>query len=331
MPLASLFAKSTDQKPDFSYGDGQFTRVLPGLLRVAFNSTARVSGTLILESACHGDTLAPRKSAISRPISRHSTCWPWMVPMKPFIWLMLFSAGWAMGAEPSGFMLGVNFSEWLNLPPSTSAALATDSSGSLYILTVSTASTVTKLSADGKTLVWQNQLGFTATAMAVDPSGGVYVTPLIQPADTSAYVAKLGASGTGLAWKTPVGFIPMSGPVLAADSQGHAYVAAQYMTTNYFTQTADVVRLNADGSGVGYTAQMMGQPTSIAVDASGAAFVSGTATNGQGVNGVTFAWTSGAGRVRGVLLQPASRHQPDSRDRRERQCRGVRIGSRAAR
>jgi uncharacterized protein (TIGR03437 family) len=143
---------------------------------------------------------------------------------------------------------------------------------------------VTKLSADGKTILWQNQLGFVASAMAVDPNGGVYVIPASQPGDTSVYVAKLGASGTGLAWRTPAGFIPMSAPVLAADSQDRAYVAAQHITNNFITQTADVVRLNAAGSGVDYTTRIMGIPTSIAVDQSGAAFVAGTETDAHGVN-----------------------------------------------
>ena len=204
--------------------------------------------------------------------------------VKPFICLMLFSVTGAMGSSSTGFLLGVNYSEWLNYPPNGGLEIATDSSGSLYILSNNISSTVTKLSADGKTIVWQNQLGFATSAMAVDPNGGVYVIPVSQPGDTSVYVAKLGASGTGLAWKTPAGFVPMSVPVLAADSQGRAYVAAQYITNNFITQTADVVRLNAAGSGVDYTAQMMGIPTSIAVDASGAAFVVGTETNAQGVN-----------------------------------------------
>jgi uncharacterized protein (TIGR03437 family) len=186
---------------------------------------------------------------------------------------------------PTGFQLGVNYSDWLNYPPNDGVeAIAADSSGSLYILSNIIPSTVTKLSADGTTILWQNQLGFAASAMAVDPNGGVYVIPVSQPGDTSVYVAKLGANGTSLAWKTPAGFIPMSAPVLAADSQGRAYVAAQYITNNFITQTADVVRLNAAGSGVDYTTQMMGIPSSIAVDPSGAAFVAGTETNAQGVN-----------------------------------------------
>jgi uncharacterized protein (TIGR03437 family) len=44
---------------------------------------------------------------------------------------------------------------------------------------------------------------------------------------------------------------------------------------------AKVVRLNAAGSAVDYTAELAGTPTSIAVDATGAAFVAGNTTAGQ--------------------------------------------------
>src|ERR1039458_9545366 len=70
---------------------------------------------------------------------------------------------------------------------------------------------------------------------------------------------------------TPVGFIPngLVQPVLAADNQGRAYLAAQYDLTNVMLA---VVRLNAAGSAVDYTARVPGTPTSIAVDQSDAAF-----------------------------------------------------------
>ncbi len=197
--------------------------------------------------------------------------------IKALLCLAMLSGTGGM-AQSSGFLLGVDYSEWLihNI-----LQIATDSSGALYILSYcgspSTSTCVTKLSADGKAIVWQNTLGFSAVTMAVDPNGGVYVTPVSQPGDTSIYVAKLGAGGTGIAWQTPVGFISeaaLSGwvPVLAADSQGRAYVAGSL----YPPKVAfDVVRLNAAGSAVDYTAQVPGEPTSMAVDNSGAAFVAG--------------------------------------------------------
>lgn len=193
-----------------------------------------------------------------------------------------------------GFQLGIDYSEWLNIPVNSGAQIAADGAGSLYIFSFTTStvggnpqvtsSVVTKLSPDGKTAVWQNQLGFVASAFAVDASGGVYVTPVKQPGDTSLFVAKLNANGSGIAWKIAAGFLPMSVPVLAADSQGRVYVGAQYIVNNFITETAYVVRINAAGTAIDYTAQVNGDPTSIAVDASGAAYVSGTETNPQGVN-----------------------------------------------
>jgi uncharacterized protein (TIGR03437 family) len=186
--------------------------------------------------------------------------------------LALSIAARAMAQSP-GFLLGVDYSEWL---PLDATQIATDSYGALYILSVSDSanSFVTKLSADGTKMLWQNQLGFVAVAMAVDPYGGVYVVPASQSWDTSFYVAKLSAGGTGVAWETPVGFIPngLVQPVLAADNQGRAYLAAQYDLTNVMLA---VVRLNAAGSAVDYTARVPGTPTSIAVDQSDAAFVAG--------------------------------------------------------
>jgi uncharacterized protein (TIGR03437 family) len=202
--------------------------------------------------------------------------------VKLCLFLLLVCAAEAI-ASP-GFLLGVNYSEWLNVAPNTGAQIATDGSGALYILSNPSASVVTKLSADGKTMVWQNALGFTATAMAVDPSGGVYVVPAPQQGETSGYVAKLGASGTGLAWTTAAGFVPMMPPVVAADSEGRAYLAAQYMTTNYTIETAYVVRLNAAGSAIDYRTQFLGRPSSIAVDSSGGAYVSGTEDNAEDVS-----------------------------------------------
>jgi uncharacterized protein (TIGR03437 family) len=185
--------------------------------------------------------------------------------------LALLSASGAL-AQPSAFPLGVGYSEWLN---DYSTQIATDSSGAIYLLQpycVNTSSAcVTKLSADGNTMLWYDQLGFSVNAMAVDPNGGVYVIPQSQPQDTSIYVAQLAAGGTGLAWKAAVSLMPGGPSALAADSQGRAYVAASSGTN----AAGAVVRVNAAGSGVDYTTQVAGTPTAIAVDSSGGAFIAG--------------------------------------------------------
>lgn len=192
------------------------------------------------------------------------------MPIRILLCLALLSAA-GVHAASSGFLLGIDYSEWI-LNNEVATQIATDSSGALYILSPSS---VTKLSADGKTILWQNALGFTANKMAVDPNGGVYVLPVSQPGDTSIHVAKLNAIGTGLAWKTTVGLAtPNVGwrPVLAADSQGRAYLAGVYDPTN---NQGEIVRLNATGSSIDFALKIAGWPTSIAVDTSGAAFVAG--------------------------------------------------------
>jgi len=163
--------------------------------------------------------------------------------------LILFSATVA-AASTSGLRLGVNYSEWLSFPANSGVQLTADTSGAIYFLrsTVQSnvaSSTVTKLTPDGKTLLWQNQLGFAASAITVDPNGGVYVVPVRQQSETTAYVAKLSPTGTGLLWKTSVGFLPQSPPVIAADSQGRVYLAAQFAVNNFITRSAYVVRFNA--------------------------------------------------------------------------------------
>lgn len=193
-----------------------------------------------------------------------------------------------MAAQP-GFLLGADYSEWL-YPNAGKMQIATDGSGALYILSFFPGTSlspapvfrVTKLSADGKTILWENDLGFETDQMAVDPSGGVYVlsslsaaVPGVPPAP-SLFVAKLTADGSGIAWKTQVPNFPQytPAPVLAVDPQGRAYVAGESDASN---AVGGVVRLKADGSGIDYTVKMAGYPTAIAVDASGGAFVAGSA------------------------------------------------------
>jgi uncharacterized protein (TIGR03437 family) len=180
-------------------------------------------------------------------------------------------------ASSSAFLLGVDYSEWF--PNNGGASMATDSSGALYFLSScqgTFASCVTKISADGKTMLWQNQLGFAVNTMAVDPTGGVYVMPAGGTTGTSTYAAKLSAGGSGLAWTVPVGQLLQSWPyALAADSQGRLSIAGECAAD--YSQTC-VVRLNAAGTAIDYTRILAGSPTSIAVDSSGAAFIGGYAT-----------------------------------------------------
>lgn len=184
-------------------------------------------------------------------------------------------------AQPSAFPMGIGYSEWLN---TYASRIATDSSGAIYILSMycgpNSFSCVTKLSPDGTTILWQDQLEFTVLngAMAVDPGGGVYVVPANNGVDPSVYVAKLAPRGSGLAWKTPLGQ-PASGfafPVIAVDSEGRAYVGASVGSSGV------VARWNAAGTGVDYVATLGEMPMAIAVDGSGGAFVAGLTEDGPG-------------------------------------------------
>jgi uncharacterized protein (TIGR03437 family) len=226
----------------------------------------------------------------------------------------LLSASGATVAT-SGFLHGVDYSEWLGLD---TTQIATDRSGALYILSTfpesrgSTPSWVTKLSLDGKTMLWQNKLGFAVSTMAVDPNGGVYVTPLSLAGDTSLFVAKLSADGTGVAWKTPVGFLAAAGrlPVLTADSLGRAYVAGNrtYVAGNYdpANNTADLVRLNAAGSAVDYTVPVQGIPTSITVGASGA-LVAGVGVVAEDFWFLARVWPDGPSGFYSIMRRAAAR------------------------
>ncbi len=188
----------------------------------------------------------------------------------------------AVMAAQSGFLLGADYSEWL-YPNAGQMQIATDGSGALYVLSALPGAVfrVTKLSADGKTILWENDLGFQSDQIAVDPSGGVYVLSSLStlvagvPPAPSLFVAKLTADGGGIAWKAQVPNLPPFSPepVLAVDPQGRAYVAGESDTSN---EVGSVVRIKADGSGIDYIAKVAGYPTSIAVDASGGAFVAGS-------------------------------------------------------
>jgi uncharacterized protein (TIGR03437 family) len=189
-------------------------------------------------------------------------------------------------AAATTFKLGVNYSEWLPFSSNSVPApqLATDPSGAVYLLsgtvqTNATVSTVTKLTPDGKTIVWQNQIGFGATAIAVDSTGGVYVVRTRLQSDTTGYIAKLSSTGTGLAWQISVGFLPQSPISVAADSQGRVYFAAALSVTD---STANVGRVNTAGNALDFTTQINGNSDSIAVDPSGAAYVGGTGVNAGG-------------------------------------------------
>ena len=211
------------------------------------------------------------------------------MPRMIFACLALAASSSFAASGTSANLLGLNYSEWL----ASTTQMATDASGALYLLgscpvASGSASCVTKLSADGKTMVWQNVLSFQTDTMAVSPSGDVFVVPVFpspatQSSDTSLYVAKLAAGGAGVAWRASAGFLPPGNilwpAVLAADAQGRVYVAALSGTTvmdNAGVGVTTVVRFNAAGAAIDYSATMTGAVTAIGADGSGAVVLAGS-------------------------------------------------------
>ena len=182
------------------------------------------------------------------------------------LFLTLLWSSLLASAAPN-FVLGFDYSQWLF---DQFRAMATDGSGAIYLLRDETTpgvnglhSSVTKLSADGKSILWTDQLQVEVSGMAVDPSGGVYVTPI--RGDGAVTVAKLDATRSGIAWTSPILIPPPQSdfPLLAVDAKGHAYTSLG----------ANLVRLSADGSTIEYSVNAAGSIYSIAGDAAGAAFV----------------------------------------------------------
>ena len=232
----------------------------------------------------------------------------------------------SMVAAGSGFPLGLDYSAKLGGSDSA-LVVSVDDAGSVYLLQTGdiskltpttvlgsaapTSSYVTKLSPDGSQVAYITALGFTASAMAVDSSGSVYVAG-------PNLVAKLDARGAAFIYQTSIA----SGCVLtglAVDDAGHAFVtgytgnAPLDTTPTAFQKTATVgtshpfvVKLNAAGTGFDYATYLAGSSAdlawAIAVNRSGEAFVAGQARS------VDFPISSGAYNrtpaANGALMTP---------------------------
>ena len=169
---------------------------------------------------------------------------------------------------------------------------------------------VTKLSADGGTLVYSTYLGGSGNengfGIAVDSSGSAYVTGSTsstdfptkspeQPANAGgsldAFVTKLGPDGTTLVYSTYLGGSGTDGGRgIAVDSSGSAYVTGSTSSTDFPTQNPEqsksagdfdafVTKLSPDGTALAYSTYLGGSGTDggngIAVDSSGSAYVTG--------------------------------------------------------
>ncbi len=173
---------------------------------------------------------------------------------------------------------------------------------------------VAKINASGSTLVYSTYLGGSARengeGIAVDSAGNAYVTgnttstnfPTANALQSTlgggyynAFVTKINASGSALVYSTYLGGNGGAGggdmgSGIAVDASGNAYVTGGAASTNFPTvnalqstlagnYNAFVTKFNAAGSALIYSTYLGGsggdQGNSIAVDASGNAYVAG--------------------------------------------------------
>jgi uncharacterized protein (TIGR03437 family) len=172
---------------------------------------------------------------------------------------------------------------------------------------------LTKLSASGATLLYSTYLGGTGTdvgnGIALDSSGNAYVVgttfstdfPTTNPfqsakgAQQDAFLAKMNPAGSAYLYATYLGGNNADeGNAIAVDSAGNAYVAGYTASTNFPVQSAlrgsnagvvdaFVTKMNPAGSALVYSTYLGGSAldyaTAIAVDSTGAAYVTGIVTS----------------------------------------------------
>ncbi len=170
---------------------------------------------------------------------------------------------------------------------------------------------VTKINASGSALVYSTYLGGSGAdlgqAVAVDGSGNVYVIGTTSSASfptsnalqstngsgsSNAFVTKINAAGSAFVYSTYLGGSGADqGRGIAADGSGNAYVTGFTTSNNFPTASpiqasnaggsgdAFVSKINAAGSALVYSTYLGGtgvdQGLAIAVDSSGAAYVTG--------------------------------------------------------
>jgi len=174
---------------------------------------------------------------------------------------------------------------------------------------------VTKLSANGSSLVYSTYLGGdgvdVAYGIAVNSAGNAYLAGSTASTDFNvvggiageahsgaddAFIAKLGTAGSSLVYSTYLGGSLSDGAAsIAVDSAGNAYVAGFTASTDFNvvggiageahngTDDAFVAKLNAAGNSLVYSTYLGGNDadsaTGIAVDGNGNAYVAGNTTS----------------------------------------------------
>lgn len=230
-----------------------------------------------------------------------------------------FGFGIAVNKDGNAYVTGTTYGIFSSTFPTTSNAYQTAPSGSGDAF-------VSKLSADGSTLVYSTFLGGAGydggRGIALDTSGNAYVTGYTQSsafpttagaAQTAlngtedAFVTKVNSDGSGLVYSTYLGGSGNdAGFGIAVGANGYAYItgftqsadfpvtAAAIQTTNGTGKEPFVAALNASGAQLAYATYLGGSNGdggyAIAVDSSNNAYVTGY------TNSVDFPVTQGAYR-----------------------------------
>ncbi len=231
-----------------------------------------------------------------------------------------FGFGIAVNKAGNAYVTGTTYGIFSDTFPTTSNAYQVTASGSGDAF-------VSKLSADGSTLVYSTFLGGAGydggRGIALDTSGNAYVTGYTQSnafpttagaAQTTlngtedAFVTKLNSDGSGLVYSTYLGGSGNdAGFGVAVGANGYAYItgftqSVDFPTTTTAVQTANgtgkepfVAALSASGAQIAYSTYLGGSngdgAYAIAVDSSNNAYVTGY------TNSVDFPVTTGAYRT----------------------------------
>ena len=169
---------------------------------------------------------------------------------------------------------------------------------------------VTKISADGSTMIYSTYLGGkgddAGQGIAVDADGNAYITgntsspnfPISHPIQSSysgafdAFITKLSANGSQILYSTYLGGRGFENTVgIAVDAQRNAYIAGNTTSTDFPVanalqsliagmQDAFITKISADGSTKVYSTYLggadMDQAEAMGIDSGGNAFVAGT-------------------------------------------------------